>query len=628
MINNEEKNENLIFLTDGKEEEEININPKLLYLFNNFLVKENINNFSKKKKSEVKEIMPEYTDIKYQIQRKINDVRDFYGSDPLFKDMQSKNSYAMTLFRKGFKNMFFGPRGIVTRKSIELKKYYKSIEPKFDLNSKIYAGSFDYYDFLSNYNSFFERLKNSRKRILKINGNFSVSNTSLEKLHANYENKKKKEKKNVLYKNNIKEKLSIFSNKSNNTNNDNNDMSSNNLDNKSKTRSNFNINSFLKNNNLLFDKNNEKQKVQNTISSYAINSENIKNNEPSLKKYYRAHKQKFNSNKSKFMNISLQVDEYENLNKIRKNRKEKTEIYSEIRDDTKRLSNITTISHKNKNNDYGNITPLNLYTNLINKSQIKKKHTFILGTPMKIKPKNNKTKFILNESPIKNNKNKIQIENYTTNKTLQFPEERKRKSNHKNNKIKKQIENYTSNKTLKFLDDIKKENQKNNLKSLNAIKTSLKNRIDSSMPKNKKFENSLNKFIANNKKYELKKRDLINQRIKEELTQLKEDMKSTGKFNDMPKNVDFSDVKGFSAKDNYKSKNRLKGASFNLAFSFKSRMETTIPIKDFLNNLDKLKQKQKEKKFLKYIRSSFKKNIKTIHNLTISLDNIKKKYNY
>ena len=42
--------------------------------------------------------MPEYTDIKNQIQRKINDVREFYGYIPLFKDMQSKNSYAITLF--------------------------------------------------------------------------------------------------------------------------------------------------------------------------------------------------------------------------------------------------------------------------------------------------------------------------------------------------------------------------------------------------------------------------------------------------------------------------------------------------------------------------------------------------
>ena len=205
------------------------------------------------------------------------------------------------------------------------------------------------------------------------------------------------------------------------------------------------------------------------------------------------------------MNISLQVDEFENLYKLRKYRKENTEIFPEIRDDKKRLSNMTTISNKNQNNDYGNIAQSNLYANLMNKSPIKKKNIFIL-TPMKIKPKNSKSKIILNDLTPKNAKisdknkpNKIKIENNTSNKTLQFPEQGKRNSNLKNNKNKKQIEDYTANKTLKSTDKIKNENHKNNLKSLIAIKTSLKNRIDSSMPKNKKFENSLNKFIINNK---------------------------------------------------------------------------------------------------------------------------------
>jgi hypothetical protein len=106
-------------------------------------------------------------------------------------------------------------------------------------------------------------------------------------------------------------------------------------------------------------------------------------------------------------------------------------------------------------------------------------------------------------------------------------------------------------------------------------------------------------------------------------------MKITGKYNnDVPKNVDFSDMRGFSPKSNHKVKTRIKGNSFNLAFSLKSRMEKTLPIKEFLHNIELIKEKEKEKKFLKYIRNNFKKNIKVIHNLTISLDNIKKKYNY
>jgi predicted nucleotide-binding protein (sugar kinase/HSP70/actin superfamily) len=109
--------------------------------------------------------------------------------------MQSKNSFAMSLFKKGFRQMFFGPKGIVTRKSAELRSYHKSFESKFDLNTKIFAGSLDYYDYLSGYNSFFERLKNSRKKMLKINGNFTITNNMQEKMHAAYlEYEKKREK--------------------------------------------------------------------------------------------------------------------------------------------------------------------------------------------------------------------------------------------------------------------------------------------------------------------------------------------------------------------------------------------------------------------------------------------------
>ena len=195
MINNEEKNDDSSFLISDLNVNEITINPKN-NLFNNFLIKENKNCFSNKRHSPQKEIMPEYSDINIQIQKKINNVRDFYGCDPIFREIQSKNSYALALFKKGFTDMFFGPKGIATKKNSNLKRYYKSLEPKVDLSSKIYAGSLDYYDFLSNYNSFFERLKISRKRMLKISGNFTVSNTKSDKLRAAYDkyeqNRKKK----------------------------------------------------------------------------------------------------------------------------------------------------------------------------------------------------------------------------------------------------------------------------------------------------------------------------------------------------------------------------------------------------------------------------------------------------
>ena len=201
MITNEEKKvDNLICLTDNNDNL-ININSKIYSLFNNFLIKESKFIYPKQNISLENEIMPEYQDIDIQIQKKINDIRRFYDSTPIFNEMKSKNSYTMNNFIKGFKELFFGSKGIVTRKSIDLKNYYKSFESKSNLNSKIYAGSLDYYDFLSNYNSFFERLKNSRKRILKINGNFTVTNTRLDKMHAIYtEYEKKRKKKTALLK--------------------------------------------------------------------------------------------------------------------------------------------------------------------------------------------------------------------------------------------------------------------------------------------------------------------------------------------------------------------------------------------------------------------------------------------
>ena len=601
MISNKEKNGDSFFLISDLNENEITINPKN-YLFNNFLIKENKNYFSNKRYTPQKEIMPEYSDINIQIQKKINNVRDFYGYDPIFREMLSKNSYAMTIFKKGFTDMFFGPKGIVTRKSSDLKKYYKSLEPKVDLSSKIYAGSLDYYDFLSNYNSFFERLKISRKRMLKISGNFTVSNTSSDKLRAKYNKyEQNRKKKGSLSK---KNNSNYFNKKSLAQINEYNNNIYNKTDIKSKTNNDFSKRFSTKSKNLFLENNNfednKNKTYNNTFLNYKKNSQN-----------YVSHKMNEHTIKNKIMNISLPTEENLIGKQIRKNRKEKTEIYPIIRKEKKNLSNISTISVKIKNNDLTNITNSNIYSNLINKSPIKKKNTFIFQTPKKLSndkliKNTNNIELNLNDSISKNNSKIID----------------------KSSKNRITLDNYISNKSLRYNEILQKENNKKYLKSLEAIKCSLKNRIDSSMPKNRKFENSLNKFIENNKKYELKKKDILKRRMKEELQELKEDMKGNGKYNDLPKNVDFSDVKGFSPKSNHKIINKIKGTSFNLAFSYKTRFEKNMPIKDFLNNLEVIKEKEKEKKFLKYIRKNFKKNIKVIHNLTISLDNIKKKYNY
>ena len=580
MDNNEaESNDSIFFIDKNK----VKFNQEIYSLFNSFLVKES-KSLSKHK---LKEIMPEYSDIDFQIQKKVNDIRNFYDSDPIFRDMQSNNSFAMTLFRKGFKEMFFGPKGIVTRKSTELKNYHKAIEPKIQLNSKINVGSLDYYDYLTSYNSFFERLKNSRKKMLKINGNFYISNIKDEKLHTAYNNFVKK-KKNISNKN--KKGNSTYYNKlSKNINPINNDSEI-----KAKTQNYFYNNTYGKIKNNLSSSKYSEQK-ENIFLNYKKDSENIKNSLFSKINRISNQDNKINSNNNNTVNYSIQADD---LN-VRKNKRQKTEIYPTIRKEDKHFTNITTIS--NKNSKPTSIKG-NLFQNLILKTPIKKKKTLKIKLPKELEENanNSKINFTIQNTPKKEN---------TANK-------------------KNLIENYFSNKSLK-ISKYSEEKNKNFLSSIKDIKLSLKNRIDSSMPKNKKFQNSLNKFINNSKRYELKKKDLLKKRMKEELLQLKEDMQNTKKYNnDSPKNVDFSDIHRFSPKSNHKVQKRIKGNSYNLAFSVKSRLERDLPIKEFLYNIEKIKEKEKEKKFFKYIRTNFKKNIKVIHNLTISLDNIKKKYNY
>ena len=580
MDNNEaESNDSIFFIDKNK----VKFNQEIYSLFNSFLVKES-KSLSKHK---LKEIMPEYSDIDFQIQKKVNDIRNFYDSDPIFRDMQSNNSFAMTLFRKGFKEMFFGPKGIVTRKSTELKNYHKAIEPKIQLNSKINVGSLDYYDYLTSYNSFFERLKNSRKKMLKINGNFYISNIKDEKLHTAYNNFVKK-KKNISNKN--KKGNSTYYNKlSKNINPINNDSEI-----KAKTQNYFYNNTCGKIKNNLSSSKYSEQK-ENIFLNYKKDSENIKNSLFSKINRISNQDNKINSNNNNTVNYSIRADD---LN-VRKNKRQKTEIYPTIRKEDKHFTNITTIS--NKNSKPTSIKG-NLFQNLILKTPIKKKKTLKIKLPKELEENanNSKINFTIQNTPKKEN---------TANK-------------------KNLIENYFSNKSLKT-SKYSEEKNKNFLSSIKDIKLSLKNRIDSSMPKNKKFQNSLNKFINNSKRYELKKKDLLKKRMKEELLQLKEDMQNTKKYNnDSPKNVDFSDIHRFSPKSNHKVQKRIKGNSYNLAFSVKSRLERDLPIKEFLYNIEKIKEKEKEKKFFKYIRTNFKKNIKVIHNLTISLDNIKKKYNY
>ena len=584
-------------VTDLNSNEEININPKYFHLFKNFLIKENFQKYAF-----LKEIMPEYSDIDSQIQKKIVQVRDLYGVDPIFKEMQSPNSYTMNIFRKGLKQLFFGKEGIVTKKNVLLKNYHKSFESKLDINSKIYAGSLDYYDFLSKHDHFLDRLKNSRRKILEINGNFSISNSNQEKMHAAYVKfEEKRRKKNLLLKrpNNNSTDINFF-NKTN--------YKSNNTDTNDRTKISFFNNTFTKKKDtkklLLFDNLKKKKNInaKNIFLNYSKDCDIVKNNiEPYSKMNYTIYNIA-NTKPLKSLANSIETEDNEAL-------KEKFEYRLESRETKRLFSNKTTIVDSNPKDESMVIEKSILYPKVSGRLDKEKLNKLILYKPIDFEDQMDKTKRSLNEllstsksKKEKINKNKTEIEAYASKKVL------------KNNKTLGTENSFTNNKKKKF-------------EGIQEIKLSLKNKIDSTISPNKKIERNLYNFIDANKKYESQKKKILKTKIKEEFFELKEDIKNTGNYNELAKNVDFSDIKSFSPRDNHRV-NKIKTNSFNFVFKYKSKLQKNVPIKEFLKGLDKIKEKQNENKFLTSVRKNFKKNFRVIHNLTIDLDHIKKKYNY
>ena len=584
-------------VTDLNSNEEININPKYFHLFKNFLIKENFQKYAF-----LKEIMPEYSDIDSQIQKKIVQVRDLYGVDPIFKEMQSPNSYTMNIFRKGLKQLFFGKEGIVTKKNVLLKNYHKSFESKLDINSKIYAGSLDYYDFLSKHDHFLDRLKNSRRKILEINGNFSISNSNQEKMHAAYVKfEEKRRKKNLLLKrpNNNSTDINFF-NKTN--------YKSNNTDTNDRTKISFFNNTFSKKKDtkklLLFDNLKKKKNInaKNIFLNYSKDCDIVKNNiEPYSKMNYTIYNIA-NTKPLKSLANSIETEDNEAL-------KEKSEYRLESRETKRLFSNKTTIVDSNPKDESMVIEKSILYPKISGRLDKGKLNKLILYKPIDFEDQMDKTKRSLNEllstsksKKEKINKNKTEIEAYASKKVL------------KNNKTLGTENSFTNNKKKKF-------------EGIQEIKLSLKNKIDSTISPNKKIERNLYNFIDANKKYESQKKKILKTKIKEEFFELKEDIKNTGNYNELAKNVDFSDIKSFSPRDNHRV-NKIKTNSFNFVFKYKSKLQKNVPIKEFLKGLDKIKEKQNENKFLTSVRKNFKKNFRVIHNLTIDLDHIKKKYNY
>ena len=610
MDNKEEKND--LYFISNEFDNDIDLNPNFLYLFKNFLTKENY-----QKNSFLKEIMPEYINIDSQIHKKINQVRYFYDITPLFREMQSSNTFAINFFKKGFRRMFFGPKGIVTRKSTELKNYYKSFISDIDLNSKIYAGSLDYYDYLSGYNSFFERLKESRKKILKVSGNFAVANNSLDKLHAAYLEYIKKRRKNSFSLN--KNKLTEI--------NEYDDINKK-KDIKSKTENNFFNKTFTKNKNkrriLILDKSKDLDGIRiNKKNSILVNFKKINHNLKKKEMDIMSEKTYKLSNKNlKRNSISKKTSEKDiNINNIQNN-----EFYHTIRLDKKFLSNKTTLNNEIKNDKLSNISK-SLFSPFDSTKLFKKrKNTFIHNKTVNLYYNNNKSKKNLNYSNSffknKKKKNKFPKNSKDFNKSLKFNKNFEWDSFNKTNIDSNNINNINT--IINNDNKIKKQTE-----SIKELKLSLKKKINLTEPSNKKVENSLNKFIfITTRDYDIKKKNLFKKKLEKELIDLKDVSKSIENFNEMAKKVDFSDFRPFSPSDNQVIKIKQKPTSYNLAFSYKTRYLKSEPIKEFIRSLDKLKENKKEKRSVKNIRANVKKNFRVIHNLTINLDHIKKKFNY
>ena len=159
-------------------------------LFRNFLINENVEDSRKKffvpKK---KEILPNYRNIKEIIEEGRKDIKSKFNiKNTLFKDIQLKDLSIYSKFAKNFSEYFFGPKGIVTENNINLKTHYnlKRKNNKKKLNSKIYAGRWLYLDENPKFVRYISRLKNNRKQILNIGGNFSTEDDFSQKLHDIY----------------------------------------------------------------------------------------------------------------------------------------------------------------------------------------------------------------------------------------------------------------------------------------------------------------------------------------------------------------------------------------------------------------------------------------------------------
>ena len=148
-----------------------NINKKI------FDINNNISFFNKNKNFEV-----QFIDIKKEIKKRSNTLKRYFNiKNSIFKEMQSKyNSLIYQELVNNMGNYFFGPYGKVTEKYKFLRDYYINQDMKMGFNSKILAGTLDYYSLLSDYDSYTQRINSTKEQLLFSSRNLAVAKSGFD----------------------------------------------------------------------------------------------------------------------------------------------------------------------------------------------------------------------------------------------------------------------------------------------------------------------------------------------------------------------------------------------------------------------------------------------------------------
>jgi hypothetical protein len=186
-------------------------------IFRNFLVRENADHYDKIYQTKRREILPDYTSIKNKIRNRVKEIKSYYDiKGTIFKEIQSNDTMLYDKFKKDVTLFFFGPKGTITQQHRKLKKYYAmKNKNKIGLNTKIYAGRWEFFENSNTQSRYMDRLKNAKKKILQIGGNFSTEDSLVDRIHhfvSKIKAKEKKEDENlVIDKKILQKKLRRFS---------------------------------------------------------------------------------------------------------------------------------------------------------------------------------------------------------------------------------------------------------------------------------------------------------------------------------------------------------------------------------------------------------------------------------